>query len=227
MIFKEKEGDGWHFRNHLKQEVNSYFPELELISEYVKGYIQVAGLQEFRSLEVGCGYGRRTFELASLINGQVFGIDPSKSAITFAQDEAIRRGMSRQMHFEVATAEMLPFLEESLDLVFYGWCLCYVDRESISEVFTEAVRVLRRGGFMAVLDFDYPYFKANTYVHDDRIKVYKEDYSPLVKSMGFELVAKMALNDSGSLGFDIDPEKRIAMWLFKQMETVSRQEIDR
>jgi len=214
-IFIESEGDAWFMRNHLKK-VNSEFPELKLIYKYLSSCFGTDSLNKLFFLEIGCGYGLRTFELANLIPGKGYGIDPSKAAIEFARKGAESLGENHRLSFIRATADELPFGNQVFDLLLYGWCLCYIERELLPVVFNEAKRVLTQSGFLAVLDFDYPLPKSNSYIHDPRCLIYKEDYTGLIRSLGFVHIAKMALFDDGTLGFHPDPEKRIAMNLYQK-----------
>jgi trans-aconitate 2-methyltransferase len=62
-----------------------------------------------RVLDIGCGDGRNTTEIASrLPNGSVLGVDASHDMITFAQTHAARTNL----RFEVANAANLPFHNE-------------------------------------------------------------------------------------------------------------------
>jgi trans-aconitate 2-methyltransferase len=93
-------------------------------------YVQVSGLQKAmgeevltlltlkgseRVLDVGCGDGRITKEIASLLpGGSVLGVDASQAMIDFASSRAVSD--RRNLHFQVANARSLPFRQE-FDLV--------------------------------------------------------------------------------------------------------------
>jgi trans-aconitate 2-methyltransferase len=91
-------------------------------------YVKRSGLQEAmaaevlallhlrgneRVLDIGCGDGRVTAEIASLVpSGSVVGVDASNDMITFAAARAARPNL----HFQVASAANLPFHNE-FDLI--------------------------------------------------------------------------------------------------------------
>jgi trans-aconitate 2-methyltransferase len=78
---------------------------------------EVLALLHFRGnervLDIGCGDGRVTSEIASRVpNGSVVGVDASNDMITFATAHAARPNL----HFQVANAANLPFHNE-FDLI--------------------------------------------------------------------------------------------------------------
>jgi trans-aconitate 2-methyltransferase len=71
-------------------------------------------------LDVGCGDGRITAEIAARIpNGSIVGVDPSQDMIAFASNHfgsTAKNDARPNLRFEVADARRLPFREE-FDLV--------------------------------------------------------------------------------------------------------------
>ena len=106
-----------------------------------------------RVLDVGCGQGADAFELAALVgpDGLVTGVDFSELLIT----EAVRRGADRGLpvKFEVGDAQALRFPDNSFDAVRTERMLMHVP--NASRALAEMARVLRPGGRMVVLDFDW------------------------------------------------------------------------
>jgi SAM-dependent methyltransferase len=86
-------------------------------------------------LEIGCGNGWRLDVLG--LDG--YGIDPSREAI---------KGNER-LHF--GTADNLPFVDNSFDIVCFGFCLYAVDNHDLFKVAYEADRVSRE--YVIVYDF--------------------------------------------------------------------------
>jgi trans-aconitate 2-methyltransferase len=80
------------------------------MAEEVLGLLDLNGAR--RILDVGCGEGKITAEIASRIQeGSIVGIDPSSDMIRFADDRFTRANL----RFEVADARRLPF-ENEFDL---------------------------------------------------------------------------------------------------------------
>jgi ubiquinone/menaquinone biosynthesis C-methylase UbiE len=106
-----------------------------------------------RVLDVGCGLGDDAVELAALVGprGHVTGVDLSQSLIT----EAFRRFADRglPLEFEVGDVKALRFADESFDAVRAERVLMHIP--DASGAVAEMWRVLRPGGRMAALDFDW------------------------------------------------------------------------
>src|SRR5262249_4271863 len=104
-------------------------------------------------LDIGCGMGTDAFALAEKVGpaGQVTGVDFSESLI----EEAIRRAAGRNLpvSFEVGDAQNLRFADGTFDAVRTERILMHVP--DAKKALSEMSRVLRRGGRMAVHDFDW------------------------------------------------------------------------
>lgn len=89
-------------------------------------------------LEVGCGSGNYLEVLSGLTSAQVTGIDPSSAML----DQLRARLPDAPVH--VASAEVLPFADASLDLIYSVDVIHHVrDRDAF---FNECARTLRPGG---------------------------------------------------------------------------------
>ena len=97
--------------------------------------------------------GADSFDLAAIVgpNGVVTGVDFSESLIA----EAIRRAAARNLPvvFEVGDAQSLRFPDGAFDAVRTERMLMHVP--NAKQALYEMARVLRPGGRMAVLDFDW------------------------------------------------------------------------
>jgi trans-aconitate 2-methyltransferase len=86
----------------------------QVMAEEVISLLKLCGSE--RVLDVGCGDGRITARIASMVPmGSVLGVDPSVTMIRFSQDKWSNYQSSR-LQFEVADARRMPFREE-FDLV--------------------------------------------------------------------------------------------------------------
>lgn len=98
--------------------------------------------QKSSVLELGCGYGRVTLELAK-VAGRVVGIDTSTESVTLARELA---GSSSECEFIVMDALDLRFSDDEFHAVVCiqnGICAFDVDR---TKLVREALRVTRTGG---------------------------------------------------------------------------------
>jgi ubiquinone/menaquinone biosynthesis C-methylase UbiE len=107
-----------------------------------------------RLLDVGCGPGNLTSELARLVApGEVIGIDVSDEVVWAAADEF---GVPEGPSFRVADVYELPFDDCAFDVVHAHQVLQHL--ADPHEALREMHRVLVDGGTLAVRDSDYSAF---------------------------------------------------------------------
>jgi len=107
-------------------------------------------------LDVGCGPGTITMDLAELVApGPVVGIDRSKEVLERAREAAEARALSN-LSFEVGDVYELEFEDSSFDVVYAHQVLQHLSEPTRALV--EMRRVLRDGGWLAVRDGDYGEF---------------------------------------------------------------------
>jgi SAM-dependent methyltransferase len=103
-----------------------------------------------RVLDVGCGCGETTLELARRVgaSGSVAGIDISRLLIDTARQAADRSNMSN-VRFEVADAQIFAFSPHSVDLVFSRFGVMFFDDpEAAFSNFRNALRHRGRLSFV-------------------------------------------------------------------------------
>ena len=112
------------------------------------GLIEVAGVsQGDRVLDVGCGTGQLTMELASLVGGEnVAALDPSEAVI------AVCRSRVPEADVRVASAESLPLGDGEFDAVLAQLGVNLVDDPP--GAVREMARVARSGGVVAACFWD-------------------------------------------------------------------------
>lgn len=103
-------------------------------------------------LDVGCGPGYTTLDLAELVGaeGRVIGVDQSPRFVEYLRARAEALGLSNveALHGDVADLE-LPL--ESVDGAYARWVLCFVTHPD--RVIAAVARALRPGGAFAVQDY--------------------------------------------------------------------------
>ena len=166
-VFMGGEGDGWFRRNRaaITRPVHADDPVLVAL-----GRIRKAGPVS-SVLEVGCGAGQRGAAIATRLGVRVCGIDPSA--------EAVAHACSLGIDARRATAEALPFADATFDVVLFGFCLYLCDRGDLFRIATEADRVLRPQGWVAIHDFFSPQPSARPYHHRAGLWTFKMDYRRL------------------------------------------------
>ncbi|KAI1173696.1 ubiE/COQ5 methyltransferase [Nemania sp. FL0916] len=110
----------------------------------------------YRILDVGCGPGSITIDLAQLVpQGSVVGIDAVEAVLAQARDLARARGIEEggNLTFQQHDANELPFSDGEFDVVFCHQVLHHV--HSPVSILKEMRRVARKGGFVAAREVDY------------------------------------------------------------------------
>lgn len=98
-------------------ELSAYPPpgfELGLIERFVS-------LRGKRVLEIGCGDGRLTFQLAPLVSS-ILAIDPDGPSIDEAARERVRR-KAGNVEFRVSSVERLASPGAPFDVALFSWSL--------------------------------------------------------------------------------------------------------
>ena len=167
-IFSHGEGDQWFLRNQLQIKYHQTSTDVDFV---------VTRLNPFKDqvnsiLEIGCSGGHKVERLASILKSQPFGIDPSEMAIS---DAIQRTGLCE--NFVVGTIDNIVFPDSQFDAVFVGFCMYLVSREELNRAIGEVDRVLRKGGFLIIEDFDPGVEQELIYKHHREIKTYKADYA--------------------------------------------------
>lgn len=93
-------------------------------------------------LEVGCGHGDKTVELAKRC-ASVVGIDPDQVAIAKAQERAVPNAT-----FKLGVGEKLDFANHTFDAVFFTNSFHHIPANLWTTALDETIRVLRPDGQM-------------------------------------------------------------------------------
>lgn len=100
-------------------------------------------------LDVGCGVGRHSIQLARRLGLTISGVDPNPGSLEIAREALDRAsqdspGLAKLVTFGPGTAHNLPAADGSVDLIWCRDVLCLV--EQIGPAYAEFRRVLRPGG---------------------------------------------------------------------------------
>jgi SAM-dependent methyltransferase len=107
-------------------------------------------------LDIGCGPGTITADLASLVTpGRVTALEVTDAALGLARAEIARRGIE-SVDFAVGDVHALDFADDSFDIVHAHQVLQHVG-DPVTAL-REMRRVTRPGGIVAVRDGDYAAF---------------------------------------------------------------------
>jgi ubiquinone/menaquinone biosynthesis C-methylase UbiE len=103
-------------------------------------------------LDLGCGPGYTTLDLASLVgpSGRVIAIDESRRFLDFFEAQQKVRGVTN-VETRCGDVQKIDLPAGSIDGAYARWVLCYLKEPE--EVVARVARALRPGGAMAVLDY--------------------------------------------------------------------------
>jgi SAM-dependent methyltransferase len=108
-----------------------------------------------RVLDIGCGCGETTFELARRVGGSglVMGVDISLMLIEAARQLARESGAAN-VRYETADAQTFPFLAQDFDLVFSRFGIMFFDDPEAA--FRNLRRALKLGGRLSFVCWPAP-----------------------------------------------------------------------
>ena len=148
-------------------------------AENSAGYLVPLLQPGMRLLDVGCGPGTITMDLADLVGpgGRVTALERTEDALGLARAEASRRGI-RNVDFAVGDVESLDLADDSFDVVHAHQVLQHVGDPV--RALGEMRRVCRPGGVVAARDSDYAAFTWHPQV--DELDRWLEVYSAVARS---------------------------------------------
>ena len=213
-VFLTGEGDAWYQRNKAFIGDPSSI-DLEAITEVLSSFKETINA----ILEIGCSEGSKLRYLCNHFEATGFGLDPSRAAIT-AGNKLGMESTNFKTFLDVGVASEIPHKDKFFDLVYFSFCLYLVDRDDISRCIAEADRVLRPGGFLAILDFDPAHKIKKEYKHAPGVFSYKESYVHYFTSLGdYYLVSKKSFSHTKD-HFDIENQERLSITiLYKEAKS--------
>lgn len=126
--------------------------QVQVNEALVDALVPVAGE---RILEVGCGSGVLCRQVTPGVvpGGKMIGVDISPEFLRIAQRYAVNANLPETILWSAGKAEVLPFQDASFDGVFAARLLLHV--QDPQAVLKELVRVVRPGGRVVVMDWDF------------------------------------------------------------------------
>jgi ubiquinone/menaquinone biosynthesis C-methylase UbiE len=208
-IFLQSEGDAWFTRNQQGVAKRKLPDDDALLLELLDFLPKKMGM--IKVLEVGCGDGTRLAWIKNNLDADCYGIEPSVKAV----EQACIKGVNVQQ----GTADMLPFENQSFDIVIFGFCLYLCDREDLFHIASEADRVLRTPGWLMIMDFFSPLPRARTYHHCEGVQSYKMDYRTLFTwHPDFECMTHKIRNYMGETRYTDAPDDLVAVSVMRKYQ---------
>ena len=104
-----------------------------------------------RILDIGCGIGGPSLEMASTFDATVTGIDLEAPLIARAARDARMRGLDDRCRFQTVSIGPLPFDDESFDIVVSSGAITQTSNKT--NLFAEIRRVLSPGGHLSCYEW--------------------------------------------------------------------------
>ena len=116
-----------------------------------------------RVLDVGCGTGNLTLLIEERHpDADITGLDPDPKALARARRKAER--VAASICFDTGFGGELPYPDASFDRVFSSFMLHHLEPDEKQRMLAEALRVLRPGGSLHVIDFGGSTTRADGFV---------------------------------------------------------------
>lgn len=203
------EADAFFARNKDAMEKTECSFGMRFFSEFYDGCKEVL---KFRNiLEIGCSTGNNLLFMNRKYRLSCYGIDPSLEAVQYGNTRAKEQGL--KIDLKQGFADDLPYDDNFFDVVYFGFCLYSITRESLFQTLSEGDRVLRRGGICVITDFDTPVLYSRENIHNKSMPNYKADYAKYVEPFGYTLIEKK-MYAHGSDNFTLDIQERVSTQIF-------------
>ena len=181
-------------------EERTKFPQLDSITPYINTGDTL--------LEIGCSYGYGLNYLKNYSSCECFGIEPSGKAIDYGNKKY------PGIILEKGTGINAKLLSKKYNHVILGFCLYLTDDNLLLQTLVNVDKALLNGGFVHIYDFDVKQNIESEYGHDNRIKVFKRNYSNIMTKFGdYFLVSKKPWSHEGD-GFHKEKHERCASYTF-------------
>jgi SAM-dependent methyltransferase len=155
-----------------------------------KAYLLLPAMDRPRILDVGCGRGWPTLELARLGRGEVIGVDTDPEVLAVFESRIEELGLSDRVRAVLAPMEVMNFEKESFDIIWAEGSIHIVGFERGLD--TLGV-FLKREGFLVAHEAAWPRPDPPRDVEEYRQRRFSgirtvEQYAAVAMQHGFELV---------------------------------------
>jgi ubiquinone/menaquinone biosynthesis C-methylase UbiE len=141
-----------------------------------KAFRMLPRLDKPRILDIGCGSGVPTLELARLSDGEIVGLDIDKDMLDVLQENIEKAGLSDRVKVINRSLLDMDFPDEGFDVI---WAEGSINVIGFKKGLQEWKRFLKPGGFMVV--------------HDERGNV--REKLEQISSCGYQLLGYFGLNE--------------------------------
>ncbi len=128
------------YQDHLRESFNTYTRKaFQMLPELDKPHV----------LDIGCGSGVPTIELAMLSNGQIIGLDIQQSLLDKLKRKIEELGFSNRVRTVKCSMFEIDFPDESFDVIWAEGSISIIGFENGLKIWR---RFLKPNGFLVVHD---------------------------------------------------------------------------
>jgi SAM-dependent methyltransferase len=152
-----------------------------------------------RILDIGCGSGTQTRDLAVLTTGTITAVDNHQPFLDAIDSWAKKVGLTHRVKTICASMDALPFKKGSLDLIWSEGAIFIVGFEKGLNLWKP---LLKKGGCMVVSDADWfepnpPAELVKWWMSEGYLPVSEDEMKERVKRAGLRLVTTYRLPEAG------------------------------
>ena len=134
-------------KHDVKADVKRDYFRAKLLQYTRKAFKTLPELQDPRILDIGCGSGVATLELARLSNGHVIGIDIDQVALDELNEKIVHAGLVDRVRSMHGSMKDMQFRDESIDVIWSEGAIFVIGFE---KALKEWRRLIRPSGFLVL-----------------------------------------------------------------------------
>ncbi|KPK64522.1 hypothetical protein AMJ83_02095 [candidate division WOR_3 bacterium SM23_42] len=158
----------------VKSDIKRDYFRAKLLQYTRKAFKTLPELENPMILDVGCGSGVVTLELARLSSGHVVGVDIDQTALAELNEKIVQAGLVDRVRTMHGSMKDMQFRDESIDLIWSEGAIFVI---GFKEALRDWRRFLRPGRFLVL--------HARTENIEQRVE--------LIPTLGYELVDKFVV----------------------------------
>ena len=136
-------------RTSLLEELDTEGLRAAFLEYTREAYLSIPPIEEPRILDVGCGTGQPTLELARLSGGEIVAVDPDEKALGTLRLRIEEHGLSERVHAICTSIFDTEFEPESFDIIWEEGVFHLLEADRVLD---KCARLLKAGGFLVMFE---------------------------------------------------------------------------